>query len=123
MSGFVVNSGSLVQCAFGTNPSPVMGTPGCCFVLTPAVAQKDTQPFINLVPFGMCSSLANPSVAAATSAAFGVLTPQSCIPAPTGGWIPDPSSPETVSQSTMCMCSYGGLISVVAAAQPFLQIL
>lgn len=43
---------------------------------------------MNIMPFGMCMSIANPTVAAATAAALGVLTPMPCIPATTSPWVP-----------------------------------
>ena len=36
----------------------------------------------------MCTSLTNPTVAAATTAALGVLTPMPCIPVVAGPWKP-----------------------------------
>jgi hypothetical protein len=71
----------------------------------------------NILPFGMCKSPANPTVAAATAAALGVLTPMPCLPTPAGPWAP----PSTVTRINMlpmatvaskCICAFGGLISV-----------
>ncbi len=50
----------------------------------PAANIMDHKPMMNIMPFGMCTSLANPTVASATSAAMGVLTP---IPATSSPWI------------------------------------
>jgi hypothetical protein len=77
---------------------------------------------VNIMPFGMCSCPANPLVAAATAAAMGVLTPQSCIPATAAPWIP--GSPTVLiggepalNDSCTLMCSYGGVISIQMAGQ------
>ena len=88
----------------------------------PAATIKDCQPMANIVPFGMCTSLANPQVAAATAAALGVLTPMPCIPVPAGTWIP--TSPTHLIGGTPClcqgsslMCAYAGVIQITNPGQ------
>ena len=44
----------------------------------------DNKPFVNVLPFGLCTSLANPITAAQTAAALGVLTPGPCTPGDAG---------------------------------------
>ena len=44
----------------------------------------DNKPFANILPFGLCTSLANPITAAQTAAALGVLTPGACTPVTVG---------------------------------------
>ena len=46
----------------------------------------DNQPIANIAPFGVCISLANPAVAAATAAAMGVLVPLPCMPVTPAPW-------------------------------------
>jgi hypothetical protein len=78
----------------------------------------------NVPTFGMCMSLGNPQVAAATTAAQGVLTPQPCIPATGSPWTPPSVSasiggiPCVLATST-CQCMWGGTITVVTPAQAF----
>jgi len=50
----------------------------------PAANIMDHAPLVNILPFGLCSSLSNPAVASATSAAQGVLTPSTLYPCNTG---------------------------------------
>jgi hypothetical protein len=77
---------------------------------------------VNIAPFGMCTTPSNPQVAAATSAALGVLTPQPCIPVITAPWTPGSPKvsaggvPALTSTST-CLCAWGGSITIVAAGQ------
>jgi hypothetical protein len=65
----------------------------------------------------MCTSLSNPTVAAATSAALGVLTPMPCVPATVGPW--KPGAPRTtlggkpaLASGSTCNCAWGGIITL-----------
>ena len=68
---------------------------------------KDMALNTNIPPFGMCTSLANPQVAAATAAALGVLTPQPCTMVPAGTWIG--GKPGLMAAGIPCLCSDAGL--------------
>jgi hypothetical protein len=82
----------------------------------------DHIPLVNIMPFGMCMSPANPSVAAATAAAFGVLTPMPCIPATTAPWTPGASTVilanfPTLDNTSTLMCMWAGMIQVVSPGE------
>ena len=121
--GCQVCMGATVKCSFGMAPSSLMVLPvNKTFTPMPAANIMDSKPFLNVLPFGACMSLANPTVAAATAAALGVLTPMPCIPATVGPWVP--GSPTVLlgnmpalSNSSMLMCMWGGVISVLAPGQ------
>ncbi|WP_082798950.1 DUF4280 domain-containing protein [Metasolibacillus sp. FSL H7-0170] len=79
--------------------------------------EMDFQPNVHVQPFGLCQTLANPAVAAATAANNGVLKPMPCTPVLTMPWINGKSdqlienSPALTTQSTN-MCLYCGTIRV-----------
>ncbi len=119
--GNLVCGGAMCQCSFGMTPSILMVTPENQVTAGPvqmaAATIMDTVPMKNILPFGMCSSPANPIVAAATAAALGVLTPMPCIPVPAGVW--SPGSPmvqirgKAALTSDSCLtCAYGGVIKI-----------
>ena len=123
MSLLVTATGT-AMCSMGTAPAPIKVTSQTKALAggKPCATVQDAQPMANVGPFGMCTSLANPQVAAATAAALGVLTPQPCIPAPAGMWIP--TKPKVLiggkpclSQDCKMMCAYAGQISIVNPAQ------
>lgn len=65
----------------------------------------------------MCMSLANPTVAAATAAALGILTPMPCIPVIAAPWLPlKPtvllSNKPILDSDSIVMCNWGGVIKV-----------
>jgi hypothetical protein len=87
----------------------------------------DNIPCMNIMPFAMCSSPANPTVAAATAAALGVLTPMPCVPVTAAPWTP--GSPTVLiggmpalNDSSKLMCSFGGVISVNVPGQFTVQV-
>lgn len=119
-----VCSGALLACSFGMAPSSLAVTPQgrVNAAGAPAATIMDNVPMKNIQPFGMCSSLANPQVAAATAAAQGVLTPQPCQPVISAPWTP--GSPTVLigtmpalSASCTLMCAWGGMITVSVAGQ------
>jgi hypothetical protein len=111
--------GAVTQCTFGLAPATLSPLPVTRVTIEgrPAATISDMAPGVNIPPFGMCTSLSNPTVAAATSAALGVLTPMPCVPAVVGPWKPGAlrttlgGKPALVSGST-CNCAFGGLISL-----------
>jgi hypothetical protein len=115
-----VTMSATIQCSFGLAPSTlaVLPTKRVTVEGKPAAAITDIAPGLNIPPFGMCSSLANPTVAAATAAALGVLTPMPCVPVTVAPWAPGAprtlvgGTPMLVSGST-CMCAWGGVITVL----------
>ena len=112
-------TGAMLSCTFGLAPASlnVLPTSKVTIEGRPAGTIADTAPMMNIPPFAMCSSLANPQVAAATSAALGVLTPMPCVPNPVGRWVPGAprttigGNPALVS-GCMLSCAYGGQISI-----------
>jgi hypothetical protein len=85
-----------------------------------AATIMDNKPFVNILPFGTCMSIANPPTAAATAAALGVLTPGPCIPNTAAPWapgIPTVLIGNKPAIDNMCklICNSGGVISVQQA--------
>ena len=121
--GVQVVTGAMLQCSFGAAPSSLMVLPANkVLATTPAANIMDNKPMLNILPFGMCMSMANPTVAAATAAAMGVLTPMPCIPATPAPWTP--GSPTVrlgnlpaLNKSSMLMCIWAGQISVMVEGQ------
>ena len=121
MGKFVTN-GALLQCSFGMAPSPltVVGMRPTNQNM-PMANIMDFAPMVNIKPFGMCQSMANPTVASATAAAMGVLTPMPCIPVITAPWAPAAQvkvfNMPALLDNGKCMCAYGGQISITFPGQ------
>jgi hypothetical protein len=124
-----VCSGAMLQCSFGLAPSSLVVLPVNRTLTSymPAANVMDHVPMVNILPFGVCTSLANPTVAAATSAAMGVLTPMPCIPATAAPWAPGAptvllGNMPALDDTSKLMCTWGGVISVVYPGQVTEQI-
>jgi len=93
----------------------------------PAANIMDHVPMENIMPFGMCSSMANPEVAAATAAALGVLTPMPCIPVTSSPWMPGAvtvllDGNPALDNSSKTLCNWGGVITINFAGQVTVEI-
>ncbi len=125
--GVQVVMGAMLQCSFGVAPSSLVVLPANkILATTPAANIMDNKPMVNILPFGMCQSPANPTVAAATAAALGVLTPMPCVPATATPWAPGCpkvliGNMPAVDSTCKLMCSYGGVIQVVSPGQVAVQ--
>lgn len=117
-------TGATAMCSFGVAPSALLPNPATTVLIggRPALRVLDSLPMANVPPFGMCLSLANPTVAAATAAALGVLTPMPCVPAIVTPWTPNApttlvcGSPALVTGAT-CQCAYGGVVTLTVPGQ------
>ncbi|MCL5048541.1 MAG: DUF4280 domain-containing protein [Firmicutes bacterium] len=116
--GVLVCAGAVMSCSFGMAPSVLDVLPDTGVVCpTPAATIMDFVPMLNIMPFGMCISEANPEVIAATAAALGVLTPMPCIPVTVAPWVPGAPTVLLAGQPALddlstCMCAWGGVITI-----------
>jgi hypothetical protein len=120
----LVTAGTTMICSMGAVPAALLVPVPDVLATTPAATAADSIPGTNIPTFGMCMSLGNPEVAAATTAAQGVLTPQPCIPATGAPWTPASVSASVggipcVLATSTCQCAFGGTITVVTPAQTF----
>lgn len=120
--------GAVLQCSFGAAPSSLVVLPANLVLGAnmPAANIMDNKPIVNILPFAMCSSLANPTVAAATSAALGVLTPMPCIPVIPAPWTPGNPLVQIggmpiINDTSKLTCAWAGVISVNFAGQVTVQ--
>src|SRR4030081_1945221 len=109
-----VNSATLM-CSFGTPPSSLVVLPTNRVMCGNQYAANimDHISMVNIMPFGMCMSLANPQVAAATAAALRGVTAPPCIPMTMMPWVPGAITDLLANQPALdngstCMCNGAG---------------
>lgn len=126
--GKQVCAGAMIQCSFGAAPGSLVVLPvNKVFTTTPAANILDSIPMLNILPFGMCKSMANPTVAAATAAAMGALTPMPCMPLTPAPWSPGSSTVKlggmpALQDSSKLDCVWGGSISIKQPGQQTVSI-
>jgi len=125
----LVVDGAIVTCTFGAVPSALAALPAnpTRGSNSAAATIMDFAPMVNIQPFGICSSPANPQVIAATSAAAGVFTPQPCVPATASPWVPGSPTVTIAGQPALdsactCNCLWAGVISVISPGQQAAQV-
>ncbi|NDY94061.1 DUF4280 domain-containing protein [Ideonella livida] len=121
--GQQVCTGAMCQCTFGVAPGSLMVLPiNLTMTGAPAANIMDNKPMVNVLPFGMCQSMANPMVAAASAAAMGALVPMPCLPMTTAPWLPGAptvliGNMPALNNSSKLMCMWGGVISINVPGQ------
>lgn len=106
---------TVCMCSFGAAPGTVMVSSQPLVKINGQLAATIMD---NKFPtFGMCSCPANPTVASATAAALGVLTPMPCVPAIVAPWAPGVptvfvAKKPLLNNTSKLMCMYGGVIQV-----------
>ena len=126
--GLQVCAGAMMQCSFGVAPSSLVVLPANRTLTgAPAANIMDNKPIVNVPPFGMCQSMANPTVAAATAAALGVLTPMPCVPVTAAPWIVGAptvliGNMPALNNTSKLMCNWGGVIQITSPGQTTTQV-
>jgi hypothetical protein len=122
-------AGAALRCSMGLTPAAlqVLPTRRVTACGPPAATIVDNVPLVNIPPFGLCRSPANPAVAAATTAALGVLTPMPCIPVTPAPWLP--GAPTVLVGGTPALdhtcrlaCAWAGVIEFVSPGQATVSI-
>ncbi len=126
--GICVCGGAALTCSFGAAPSNLVILPeNKVMTSQPLATIMDNKAMVNIPPFGMCTSMANPAVASATAAALGVLTPQPCMPVFTAPWVPGSATvlignKPALNLNSKLMCAYAGLITITSPGQTAIQV-
>jgi len=121
--GQQVCMGAMLKCTFGVAPGTLMVLPISRVLTTvPDANILDNKPMLNVLPFGMCQSIMNPMVMAATIAAMGTLTPMPCVPMTFVPWLPGAptvllGNMPALNNSSKLLCLWGGMIGINTPGQ------
>lgn len=124
MGRIYVCNGAQMVCTMGTGNAVLVVLPERRILLDgqPQANIMDYKPMTNIPSFGLCTSLANPVVAAATAAHHGCLTPMPCVPNTTSPWQKGHESLLLKNFPALCMddklsCAWAGTITITDSGQ------
>lgn len=117
-------NGATLKCTMGLSPSTLIVLPVHLTNVEkqPAATIMDHIPMTNIPPFGLCNSSTNPAVIAATAAASGVHTPAPCVPVIPAPWTPggvtvNIGKKTALNDTSQCLCTWNGTITIASPAQ------
>ena len=119
-----VCGGAMCMCTFGTAPSTLMVTPeNKTMGNMPYATIMDYKPMVNVMPFAMCNSVANPATKRPPPVFF---TPAPCVPNTTAPWTPGSptvmiGNKPALQNSSQLMCTWGGVITFTNPGQMQVQ--
>jgi hypothetical protein len=114
--------GAMLQCSFGAAPSTLVVLPkNRVLTQTPDANIMDNIPFVNIVPFGTCSSPSNPAVIAALG------SPVPCVPVIPAPWMPGAPTVligniPALDNTCKLMCAWAGVIQITNPGQSTVEI-
>lgn len=124
MGRIYVCNGAQMVCSMGTGNAMLVVLPERRILLDgqPQANIMDHKSMTNIPSFGLCTSLANPVVAAATAAHHGCLTPMPCVPNTTSPWQKGHEKLLLKNFPALCMddkltCAWAGSISITDCGQ------
>lgn len=124
MAETYVVQGAKMKCMFGSQDSTLqVPLDHKAFINGKAQANiMDFKPMMNVPSFGMCKSLANPTVAAATAANYGRLQEMPCMPVIVAPWMIGKIDAllgnfPSLTQSSTAICMWCGKISLQDSGQ------
>jgi hypothetical protein len=110
----LVCTGAALQCSLGTTPATFAASGIQVSAGSPVGVVTEVTP-ANVPPFGLCTTPSNPQVASAHA-------PQPCVPVLISPWSPGSArvtinGVNAVDDSSQCLCTWGGVVTVSAAGQ------
>ena len=113
--------GATCKCPFGSVcPIVVLPTTNVFISGRQCVRMPNAQAIVNIPSFGMCNNPGNPAVIEIPP---GIIIPTACIPNITNpNWLTKKFNVKVCGQPVcsdgdMCMCSYGGIITIETSGQ------